>query len=63
MAAPWKETDGDPFPSGKHLALTHWTGPEDQLGVTQYCGAPSGAVLGKFMEKYPATSAPEPNAP
>ncbi|ROR91547.1 DUF3105 domain-containing protein [Nocardioides aurantiacus] len=63
IVAPWTAEDGGGFPEGKHVALTHWTGPEDQLGVTQYCGAPSGAVLGKFMKTYPATSAPEPNAP
>ena len=50
-------------PSGKHVALTHWTGPENQKGVTQYCGAPSGAVVKKFMDDYPASNAPEPGAP
>lgn len=63
MAAPWKEADGGSFPEGKHVALTHWTGPEDQKGVTQYCGAPSGAVVKQFMADYPASSAPEPDAP
>lgn len=63
IVAPWTSEDGGGFPDGKHVALTHWTGPEDQKGVTQYCGAPSGAVLESFMETYPATSAPEPNAP
>ncbi|SDS27937.1 Protein of unknown function [Nocardioides scoriae] len=63
IVAPWTSEDGGDFPSGKHVALTHWTGPEDQKGVTQYCGQPSGAVLEKFMEDFPATDAPEPNAP
>ncbi len=62
MAAPWTKADGAAFPSGKHLALTHWTGPEDQQGKTQYCGAVSGAVVQKFMDAYPADSAPEPGA-
>jgi hypothetical protein len=62
MAAPWLPNDGKPFPSGKHIALTHWTGPQDQQGVTQYCGAPSGAVVEKFITDYPATDAPEPGA-
>lgn len=66
IAAPWTSDDGDPFPEGKHVALTHWTGggdSGDQLGITQYCGAPSGAVVEQFMDDYPASDAPEPNAP
>lgn len=63
MAAPWESSDGKSFPSGKHVALTHWTGPKDQEGITQYCGAPSGAVLKTFMADFPANNAPEPDAP
>lgn len=63
MAAPWTADDGESFPEGKHVALTHWTGPEDQQGVTQYCGAPSGAVVETFMDDYPAGDSPEPGAP
>lgn len=63
MAAPWKSSDGKSFPSGKHVAMTHWTGPENQKGVTQYCAAPSGAVVQAFMKANPASSAPEPAAP
>ncbi len=63
IAAPWTKEDGAAFPSGKHLALTHWTGPEKQQGITQYCAAPSGAVVEKFMDDFPADSAPEPGAP
>ncbi len=63
MAAPWQEADGDPFPADKHVALTHWTGPENQEGVTQYCGAPSGAVVKTFMDEYKPSNAPEPGAP
>ncbi|MCW2820062.1 MAG: hypothetical protein JWR42_2849 [Marmoricola sp.] len=63
MAAPWEKTDGASFPSGTHVALTHWTGPQDQQGITQYCGAPSGAVLSTFMKAYPKGDAPEPGAP
>ena len=64
MAVPWTSDDenGKSFPDGKHVALTHWTGPENQKGVTQYCGAPSGKVIGDFVKKYPKTNAPEPNA-
>ena len=63
IAAPWTKADGKAFPSGKRVALTHWTGPEKQKGITQYCGAPSGAVVKEFMAEYPASSAPEPGAP
>lgn len=63
MAAPWKSSDGKAFPSGKHVVLTHWTGPDDQKGVWEYCGAPSGQAIKKFLDDYPADSAPEPGAP
>ncbi len=63
IAAPWKATDGDEFQPGRHIALTHWTGPEKQQGITQYCAAPSGAVVKKFTDDYKAGNAPEPGAP
>ena len=60
---PWLSTDGGAFPDGKHVALTHWTGPTDkQMGVWEYCGKPSGEVIGDFVKKYPNTDAPEPGA-
>ncbi len=62
MAAPWKKSDGGSFPSGKHVALTHWTGPDKQQGITQYCAAPSGAVIKKFTDTYQPDNAPEPGA-
>ncbi len=62
IAAPWTKDDGNAFPSGKHLSLTHWTGPEKQEGVTQYCGAASGAVVDTFTKDYDADNAPEPGA-
>lgn len=63
IAAPWTEADGEPFAEGKHVALTHWTGSENQEGITRYCAAPSGSVVESFMDDYPAGDAPEPNAP
>jgi hypothetical protein len=60
---PWKATDGDAFPDGKHVALTHWAGSQDhQEGVWQYCGKPSGAVIKTFVHDYPNTDAPEAGA-
>lgn len=62
IAAPWTKDDGASFPSGQHVALTHWTGPEKQQGIAEYCGAPSGAVVKKFTDDYEADNAPEPGA-
>ena len=63
MSAPWTSADGGSFPDGMHVALTHWTGPENQEGITQYCAAPSGAVVQSFMDDYPTSNSPEPGAP
>ena len=60
---PWKSTDGGAFPSGKHVALTHWTADGDkQAGVWQYCGKPSGEAIKSFVKKYPPSNAPEAGA-
>ena len=71
-AVPWTSEDGDPFPDGQHIAMTHWSiGGEDadpadtstQEGVWQYCSAPSGEALEEFMLEYPYLDSPEPNVP
>jgi hypothetical protein len=62
VIAPWTSEDGDAFPGGSHVALTHWTGPDDQKGVWQYCGQVSGDVVGTFLDDYPASDAPEPGS-
>ncbi len=69
IAAPWTGDDGEAFPDGQHLALTHWsaggigeTDPAKQVGVWQYCSEPSGAALKTFMDDYPYTDSPEPDA-
>lgn len=62
IAAPWTSKDGAAFPSGAHVALTHWTGPQNQKGETEYCGSASGAVVDAFMKKFPASDSPEPGA-
>jgi Protein of unknown function (DUF3105) len=66
-AVPWTSDDGEPFPGKQHVALTHWsvggageTDATKQVGVFQYCSAPSGAALKSFMEKYPYLDSPEP---
>lgn len=63
MVAPWNAADGPAFPTGKHLAMTHWTGPKDQEAVRQYCGSPSGAAIDAFRKKFTPQNAPEPGAP
>ena len=67
--APWTSEDGDPFPEGSNVALTHWsvggTGDDatgEQVGVWQYCSAPSGAAVEDFMLDYPYVDSPEPDA-
>ena len=62
MSAPWHTKDGGAFPSGTHIALTHWTGPQNQKGVWEYCAQPSGSVVKSFLGKYPPTNAPEPGS-
>ena len=71
IAAPWKSSDEDgaKLPDGKHVAFTHWsaggngeTDTTKQVGVFQYCSGVSGAALSTFMDKYPYTDSPEPNA-
>ncbi len=69
-AVPWTSSDGSPFPSGQHVALTHWSvggtenaaqGAAKQVGVWQYCSNVSGAALQTFMLDYPFSDSPEPN--
>ncbi len=66
IAAPWTEEDGEPFPDGKHVALTHWAIDGDDavegvgMGAWEYCDQPSGEALGAFMADYPASNSPEP---
>ena len=68
IVAPWTADDGKPFPDGTHIALTHWSmggtngNPEGQQGLHQFCAEPSGEVVAKFVEDYPHTDSPEPNA-
>jgi len=68
IAAPWTSDEGDPFPDGQHVAFSHWSigGDGDpsgeQTGIWQYCPATSGEALESFMEEYPYTDSPEPNA-
>lgn len=68
IAAPWTADDGAPFPDGAHVAMTHWSvgdtpgDAEGQLSIRQFCEAPSGEAVATFVEDYPNTDSPEPNA-
>ena len=66
-AVPWTSEDGEAFPTGPHVAFTHWsvggvgeTDPAKQVGVWQYCSEVSGAALDQFMEDYPYMDSSEP---
>ena len=68
IASPWDPKYGA-FPTGKLYALSHWSAsvkPDgtvaSQAGHRQLCGDISGDVVKQFVEKFPRTSAPEPNA-
>jgi hypothetical protein len=67
IAVPWTEKDGKAFPDGTHVALTHWSMGDDpqgkkQVGVWEYCAAPSGEAVDSFVKDYPYTDSPEPGA-
>jgi hypothetical protein len=71
IAAPWtsKDENGAAFPAGQHVAFTHWsaggngeTDATKQVGAFQYCSDVSGAALDKFIDTYPYTDSPEPDA-
>ena len=65
QVVPWTSEDGEPFPEGQHVAITHWSVggdgdlSDEQTGVTQYCSDPSGAALEQFMKDHPYTDSPE----
>lgn len=54
----WDPSYGE-FPEGKPVAISHWGAQE---GIRQYCGAVSGEAIQRFVEDYPSTDSPEPNA-
>ena len=69
IAAPWTSEDGKAFPEGQNVAFSHWsaggngeTDPTKQQGVWQYCSEPSGAAIKSFMDEFPYTDSPEPDA-
>lgn len=69
IVSAWDPAYGE-LPAGTKFALSHWTAtfkPDktamaSQAGKRQLCGDLSGEVVKSFVEKFPRTSAPEPNA-
>jgi hypothetical protein len=57
IVSSWDDSYGT-FPAGKHVALSHWGANK---GHRQLCGDVSGAVVKQFIDRFPATDAPEPN--
>lgn len=59
IVSAWDDSYGT-FPEGKHVALVHWSA--DNKGHRQLCGAVSGEAVEQFMNRFPSTDSPEPNA-
>lgn len=68
IAVPWTSDEGEAFPKGMHVAMTHWSvggDPADTSkarGIWQYCAQPSGSEVASFVRDYPYSDSPEPNA-
>lgn len=62
---PWTSADGEAFPDGMHVAITHWSASGGSGGTEwrQFCEGADSAVITAFTERHPDTDAPEPNGP
>ena len=66
IAVPWTSEDGEPFPAGKHVALTHWSAEGESAvsgqgqGAWLYCAEPGADVVSAFMAEFPFSDALEP---
>lgn len=58
IVSAWDEAYGK-FPDGKHVAISHWGAKE---GQRRLCGGVSGSVVKDFIEAYPVSDSPEPDA-
>lgn len=58
MVSAWDEAYGA-FPAGKTVGLSHWGAKQ---GHRQLCGQVSGEAVKSFIEKFPYSDSPEPNA-
>ena len=58
IVSAWDDAYGE-FPAGKHIGMSHWGA---EAGHVQLCGKVSGGAVKNFIDDYPASDAPEPNA-
>jgi hypothetical protein len=58
IVSAWDNAYGT-MPAGKHIGISHWGAASSHI---QLCGKPSGAAVKKFIDRFPATDAPEPTA-
>ncbi len=57
IVAAW-DADRGAFPEGS-IAMSHWS---TDAGRRQYCDQVSGEAVASFVEQFPSTDSPEPNA-
>ncbi|MBA2531427.1 MAG: DUF3105 domain-containing protein [Nocardioidaceae bacterium] len=66
IAAPWTSEDGEAFPEGTHVALTHWSAEGESAvagqgqGDSLYCEQPDEQVVTDFMAAFPYSDSLEP---
>ena len=60
---PWTSDDGDAFPGGAHVAITHWAASHGGREWRQFCATPSADAVHAFLERHPVSDSNEPNAP
>jgi len=55
----WDSEDRGEFTEDGDIAISHWT---EGTGRRQYCTRPSGEAIADFVEQFPSSDSPEPNA-
>ena len=55
----WDSEDRGEFTEDGDIAISHWT---EGTGRRQYCARPSGEAIADFVEQFPSSDSPEPNA-
>ncbi len=60
---PWVGADGEVFPNGTHVAMTHWGNTDDGVEHRQFCAQPVATAILAFVERNPYTDSREPDAP
>ena len=55
----WDSEDRGEFSEDGDIAISHWT---EGTGRRQYCTRPSGEAIANFVEQFPSSDSPEPNA-